>query len=188
MWPGDLEAIFGRLHNLNTEHGFPPNSKPFMFHEVIYMGGEGPNPDQYKHLGKVTEFRYGNQLGDVVRKNNGQQMKYLNNFGMGWGFLPDDDALIFTNNHDNQRGHGAGGFTSVVTFFESRLMKMATSFMLAWPYGTPRVMSSYNWPRYIQDDKDVNDGVGPPSDGDQIKSVTINDDMTCGNGWICEHR
>ena len=33
----------------------------------------------------------------------------MENFGEAWGFLPDDDALVFIDNHDNQRGHGAGG-------------------------------------------------------------------------------
>ena len=32
MWPGDLEAIYGKLHNLNTEF-FPANSRPFFYHE-----------------------------------------------------------------------------------------------------------------------------------------------------------
>ena len=33
----------------------------------------------------------------------------MHNFGEAWGFLPDEDALVFVDNHDNQRGHGAGG-------------------------------------------------------------------------------
>ena len=65
--------------------------------------------------------------------------------------IPDGDAQIMIDNHDNQRGHGkrlriglsylillrctgAGG--NILTFFEARLYKIATAFMLAWPYGT----------------------------------------------------
>ena len=33
----------------------------------------------------------------------------MHNFGEAWGFLPDGDSLVFVDNHDNQRGHGAGG-------------------------------------------------------------------------------
>lgn len=40
MWPSDLDAIFSRLNNLSTE-AFPINSKPFIFQEVIDLGGEG---------------------------------------------------------------------------------------------------------------------------------------------------
>lgn len=32
MWPGDLEAIYKKLHNLNTAY-FPGNTKPFVYHE-----------------------------------------------------------------------------------------------------------------------------------------------------------
>lgn len=43
----------------------------------------------------------------------------LRNWGEGWGFMPSDKALVFVDNHDNQRGHGAGG-ASVLTFWDSR--------------------------------------------------------------------
>ena len=33
MWPADLEKIWTRLHNLNTDY-FPSGRKPFMFLEV----------------------------------------------------------------------------------------------------------------------------------------------------------
>lgn len=29
--------------------------------------------------------------------------------GEGWGFMPSNRALVFVDNHDNQRGHGAQG-------------------------------------------------------------------------------
>lgn len=72
---------------------------------------------------------------------------------------------------------------------QPRMYKIAVAFMLAWPYGLPRVMSSYNWPEYIENGKDVNDWVGPPSDSNyNTKTVTRNSDLSCGDGWICEHR
>ena len=74
MWPEDLEHIFGRLHNLNTAHGFAANSRPFIFQEVIV--GDGIEMlvrcflikycktdvnvyfyrSHYTHLGAVTVF------------------------------------------------------------------------------------------------------------------------------------
>lgn len=33
--------------------------------------------------------------------------------------MPSDKALVFIDNHDNQRGHGAGG-ASIVTFWDPR--------------------------------------------------------------------
>jgi alpha-amylase len=57
---------------------------------------------------------------------------------------------------------------------------MAVAFMLAYPYGYPRVMSSFSF---------NNSDQGPPQDGSEnILSPTINPNGTCGNGWVCEHR
>ena len=105
------------------------------------MGGEKIKSTEYTGLGRVTEFKYGKFLGDVIRKNNGQKLKNLENFGEGWGHMSSGNALVFVDNHDNQRGHGGGGFGSILTFFESREYKIANAFMLAWPYGQVRVMS-----------------------------------------------
>ncbi len=53
-------------------------------------------------------------------------------------------------------------------------------FMLAHPYGTPRIMSSYNF-------SDFNDG--PPADEYfNIMSPELDDMGLCRNGWICEQR
>ena len=66
--------------------------------------------------------------------------------------MPNGNALVFVDNHDNQRGHGAGG-ASIVTFWDSRLYKMAVAYMLAHPYGVTRVMSSFRWNRHIVNGK-----------------------------------
>lgn len=72
-------------------------------------------------------------------------MHWLNNWGPGWGFIQDSqDALVFVDNHDNQRGHGAGG-SNILTNKQPKQYKMAIAFMLAHPYGTPRIMSSYHF-------------------------------------------
>ncbi|XP_006119859.2 pancreatic alpha-amylase [Pelodiscus sinensis] len=187
MWPGDMTAILDKLKNL-TEQWFAEGSRPFIYQEVIDLGEEPIKSSEYFGNGRVTEFKYGAKLGTVLRKWNGEKMAYLKNWGEGWGFMPSDRALVFVDNHDTQRGHGAGG-ASVLTFWDSRLYKMALGFMLAHPYGLTRVMSSYRWPRFFQNGKDINDWVGPPSYEDgSIKPVTINPDTTCGNDWICEHR
>ena len=56
---------------------------------------------------------------------------------------------------------------------------MAVAFMLAHPYGIPRVMSSFYFNNFDQ---------GPPHDGDDILSPIIESDNSCSYGWICEHR
>ena len=141
MWPSDMQLIFNNLDNLNTKW-FKNNTKPFVYQEVIDYGGEAISSSEYYGLGRVTEFNYGMYVTQAFKGLN--QLKYLKNFGWGWGNLMADNlALVFIDNHDNQRGHGGGG--SIATFRDSRLYKMCVAYMLAWPYGVPRVMSSYYW-------------------------------------------
>lgn len=186
MWPGDMKAILDKLNPLNTTW-FPEGSKAFIYQEVIDLGGESIKSSEYFDLGRVTEFKFGAKLGTVLRKWDGERMAYLRNWGEGWGFMPSDKALVFVDNHDNQRGHGAGG-AAILTFWDPRLYKMGMAFMLAHPYGFTRVMSSFRWPRNFVNGKDINDWVGPPNTNGVIKEVTINPDTTCGNDWVCEHR
>lgn len=80
--------------------------------------------------------------------------------------LPSGDSVPFIDNHDNQRGHGAGG--DIAMFMRSREYKMVNAFMLAWDYGFPKVMSSYNFDK-------SNDAQGPPSNnGADTKDVIVN--------------
>lgn len=94
--------------------------------------------------------------------------------GEGWGFLKDNNALVFIDNHDNQRGHGAGG-ASILTFRVSRLYKMAVSFMLSWPYGIAQIMSSYYWEQNFVNGRDKNDFVrkNPPIDIDIKLHISV---------------
>ncbi|KAK7084372.1 Pancreatic alpha-amylase 2a5 [Halocaridina rubra] len=185
MWPGDMQAIFDSLDNLRNDV-FGANARAFIFQEVIDLGGEAISAEEYVGNGRVTEFRYGKFLGEAFRGNN--QLKWLSDFGEGWGMTDRANALVFIDNHDNQRGHGAGG-DMILTFRVDRLYKMGTAYMLAWPYGFTRIMSSYYWDQNIVDGQDQNDWIGPPMDGNEnIIGATINADGTCGGGWICEHR
>lgn len=132
---------------------------------------------EYTHLGTVTEFRFSAEIGKAFR--GGNQLRYLNNFGTAWGFLPSDLALVFVDNHDNQRGHGGGG-ADVLTYKNDKQYKMATAFTLAWGFGIPRIMSSFSF---------TDTDAGPPADGNgNLNSPTFNADGSCSGGWVCEHR
>jgi alpha-amylase len=93
-----MEYILTRLNNLNTAHGFAPNSRPFITQEVIDLGGEAIGRDEYLHLGTVTEFRFSAEIGRVFRGYD--LLKHLRNFGEGWGFMASASALTFVDNHD----------------------------------------------------------------------------------------
>lgn len=125
----------------------------------------------------MTEFKFSAQIGSVFRGYN--KLTYLENWGEGWGFLPSGSAFVFVDNHDNQRGHGAGG-DSILTYKVSKQYKMAQAFTLAHPYGVPRVMSSFDF---------TDTDAGPPQDGyGNINGPVPNSAGTCDNGWVCEHR
>lgn len=146
MWPGDLSIIFGKLHNLKSSL-FGSNKRPMIYQEVIDMGGNEPiNAFQYIGLGRVTNFMFGKYMGEAFRGKF--PLSHLKNFGEAWGhMLKSGDSLNFIDNHDNQRGHGGGG--APLTHFDPRPYKMATAFMLAHPYGFPRIMSSFAWNRHF---------------------------------------
>ncbi|WP_404829984.1 alpha-amylase [Shewanella glacialimarina] len=147
------------------------NGTPLVFQEVIDQGGEAISASEYTSVGLVTEFKYSTQLGNTFRNGN---LASLKNFGEGWGFMASSSAVVFVDNHDNQRGHGGAG--NVITFEDGRLYDLANVFMLAYPYGYPKVMSSYAF--------NGNTDVGAPS-----VRVHNNGNLECfDNNWKCEHR
>ncbi len=137
----------------------------YLVQEVIYGAGEPIQPTEYTGNGDVHEFRYGK---DLARMFNNERLAYLKNFGESWGYLSSAKAVVFTDNHDTQREGG------VLTYRNRGTYALANAFMLAWPYGTPAVMSSFTYSGRDQ---------GPPADGsNRITNVT------CYSGWECEHR
>jgi alpha-amylase len=95
----ELKTILGKLNN--TKSG----AKPFIYQEVIEGAGEPIKATEYVQNGKVTEFKYSALLSPVFRAG---QITNLNRFGTTSVFLLSDKAIVFTDNHDNQRGSGGG--------------------------------------------------------------------------------
>jgi alpha-amylase len=87
--------------------------------------------------------------------------------------------VVFVDNHDNQRGHGGGGLS--FNYKAGELYQLANVFMLAWPYGYPKIMSSYQFDR---------DDQGPPSDANGHTTAVYQNGQAegCQKGWVCEHR
>lgn len=44
--------------------------------QVIDLGGEPITSQEYTHMGRVTEFKYGAKLGTVFKKWNGEKLMY----------------------------------------------------------------------------------------------------------------
>lgn len=160
MPSGDIAAILSKV-----------NGQPLIFQEVIDQGGEAVSASEYFGNGLVTEFKYSVEIGNVFRQGN---LAWLETFGEAWGFMPSYLAVVFVDNHDNQRGHGGGG--NVITFEDGKLYDLANVFMLAYPYGYPKVMSSYEY--------NGNTDAGAPG-----VNVHNNGNLQCfANDWKCEHR
>ena len=141
---------------------------PWVFLEVIGAGGEAPEiqPPNYTHMGLVTEFAY----GPAVAGNFNGQIKHLLDLGPSWGLLPSSDALVFIDNHDRERGHGGSGN---LFYQDGAKYNLANVFMLAYPYGYPKVMSGFEF----DDSTTAGTDMGPPAPGG------------CdANGWVCQHR
>jgi alpha-amylase len=155
MPAGDIAAIKAKL-----------SRSVYVVQEVIYGAGEPIQPGEYVGNGDVHEFRYGKDLGRIFRH---EKLAYLHNFGEPWGYLPTGKANVFVDNHDTQRQGG-----DVLTYRDNGIYALANAFMLGWPYGSPTVMSSYDFSGSDQ---------GPPSDGSGATNNT-----TCFSGWRCEHR
>lgn len=153
MPSGDIANIVSRL-----------NGSPYIFQEVIDNGSEAVTKSQYTYIGDVTEFNFSNTLGHYFKSRG--PLKDLRNIGIWSGWLNSIDAVTFVANHDNQRQNTP----NIITHKDGmNVNNIAHVFMLAFPYGYPEVMSSYDWSNHDQ---------GPPSSNASL----------CNNGWLCEHR
>lgn len=153
MPAGDIANIISRL-----------NGNPYIFQEVIGAAGEAVQPPEYLGNGDVTEFSYEREISRHFK--NQTALKNFNGIENRNGWLNSDSAVVFVANHDDQRQNTAG----TLTFFDfGNLYNLGHIFSLAYPYGYPKVMSSYDFATEEQ---------GPPSTGAS----------NCNNGWVCEHR
>src|SRR6185436_18980686 len=150
----DLQAGYSQL-----------SGTPYIYQEVIEGGSGEISPTEYVGIGDVTEFRYGDVVGNAFRDAN---LSNLNNLA-GSMRLSSGDAVAFIDNHDTQRNGRAR-----LTYKNGSSYALAEAFMIAWPYGVPQVMSSFTF---------SDPEVGPPASGNGTTSA-----VNCGSGWACEHR
>ena len=193
----DIAAILGGLEG-----------KFYVFQETIDQSSAEPVRDwEYAAEGDVTEFSYAFALGAAFDDAcSGRLSDLQNRFSQG-DMLPSRFAQVFTDNHDNQRGHGVGS-GCVVDHRDGQEHVLANIFALAYPYGYPSVMSSYYWQASATDN--TGDSMGPPSSSDGGKTWGVglgaetrpvygpgqaagdtpaNCSAAYENGkWACEHR
>jgi len=172
----------------------------YVFQEVIDQStAERVRDWETTPTGDVTEFAYAFALGAAFDDACGGSLSDLEGRFDDADMLPSRFAQVFTDNHDNQRGHGVGA-GCVVDHRDGQEHVLANIFALAYPYGHPSVMSSYYWQPSSTDN--TGDSMGPPtvnggpgSDGATlpvyVDADAIPDNCTSTytwGKWACEHR
>lgn len=157
MPPEDIAAITSGLNNVPGT-----DAKPYVFQEVI--ADSGSDPHEYTGNGDVTEFSY-SSVATAFKEGSLARLAALpDEMSLG-----SEQAVVFVDNHDTQRSE------PTLTYKDGKPYDLANAFMLAYPYGTPKVMSSYEFD---------NSDASPPAGEDG----TTNQVDCDGQGWVCEHR
>ncbi len=162
-----VQDIFGGLGDVP---GF--GGRPDVYYEV-YGDATIPYTQYTFDGGRVTNFDYQRDIASKFADGGISGLADLPDYGG----LSDDQATVFIDNHDTQRSAPA------LTHKDGDRYYLATAFMLAHPYGQPKVMSSYEFGH--------NEAQGPPSVGevDGNPAGWITEDTDCASAaWICEHR
>jgi alpha-amylase len=178
--PVELDSIVDLVNEAALAHG---HAAPYFFGEVIDYGGEAVRIRDYFGLGyssggsaDLTEFRF-RGVRDAFTGSNGQSLSSLGSFSpVAWGLIPSDKAVVFIENHDTQRDGGA------LTAARGAAYRFAHLWLLAQPYGYPKIMSSYAFAFRDQ---------GPPASGtgETLDVLCPADPEEVNPGeWVCEHR
>ncbi|XP_074593354.1 alpha-amylase-like [Brevipalpus obovatus] len=193
-WPKDLGEIFKKLDNLNPKY-FEPNSTLYIFHSINYEDGlppgPGPSPYDYLKIGSIIAVVTRDIVVDSFLKDDFariKQLRYLNEKSS----IPSNSAVSFIDAPAYQ-------FTEVpegINFRQPFLLIKATAFLLAWPFGTALVMSSYNYtidpaPEFWKINPMARKwvaGKAPVGPNGYSLDVFIKPDSSCSQPWICEHR
>ena len=186
----ELDDIFTLVDSTMAAEGRPI---PYYFLEVIGGFGEALGPRDYfgeayasGGAADITEFTF-QGVGDKFLGTGGQHISQLDPTGppgsqfsaAAWGLIPADKAVVFLENHDTQHDVGR------ISYRNGQVFRLANVWMLAQPYGYPKILSSYAFQRPSEN------AMGPPSDADGwTKNVTCAASLeTATDGeWVCEHR
>jgi alpha-amylase len=193
MQPLDVDYI---VASVNAAADAAGRSRPYFFLEVINNPGEAVTAQQYFGVGyasggasDITDFLYGYRVTDAFLGRGGATLASLQQ--LTGGLLPSDKAVVFVDNHDNQRSQN---LYYASTVGGTPVYELAAMFMLAHPQGAPSVMSSFGFDRATQAGRDR----GPPSTAGGVTTSTFDAlgatrcTTELGSAqvgqWICEHR
>ncbi len=168
------KAVEHILAGLRTKSG----EIPFIYQEYYASAPDGIDLHslmlKYFKLGYVTSFRYGEIIADALlgRKNNLQTLVEYS-FGSGWINYPERRTVTVIDNHDTERM-----MKNMLSFKDNNhnAYVLAYIFMLAWPFGVPKIMSSFRFENH----------------DDPFPTVPVwgNNQQTAGktSPWVAQHR
>lgn len=138
--------------------------QPAFFAQEVFPGSTNANlqPPAFFGNGGVLEFNYAYALRSAF---NGSIAGLQT---LGSGLDPSDKSTVFVENHDTERDG------STLNYKAGTTDTLANVFMLAWNFGTPDVMSSFDF---------GNNDQSPPADANGYVTA-----VACGSGWECQHR
>jgi alpha-amylase len=193
----DLDQILKKVNDAAAA-AVPPRPRPYIFLEVINNPNEAVTANQYYGVGfssgggaDITEFQYGYRVADAFLGRNGASLDSALR-PLSSALMPSDKALVFVDNHDNQR---ADNLYYASTLSGQPIYELAAIYTLAQPHGMVSLMSGYGFDRSTQAGRDA----GPPGTAGLTQSTftdiaagTSRCNPTFGSArageWICEHR
>ncbi|KIY53725.1 glycoside hydrolase family 13 protein [Fistulina hepatica ATCC 64428] len=142
--------------------------KPSYITQETYFASGNLYPSNYTVNGDAQEFNFPTTVKAAFTNNETSisELEYLNETN---GWVESDFANIFVADHDTERNNG-----SLSAISDWNTYVNAHVFMLAYPYGHPTVLSSYQF---------NNTDEGAPNNGTGTCNGT-----TGLNGWYCQHR
>ena len=152
----------------------------YWIQEVIGNASEAPGiqPRNYLETGTVTQFDY---KSDLNAKFKGKIAKLkdlstrIGDLSSNPNAIASKDANVFVTNWDTARNDGA------ITYKNDSMYALANAFMLAYDYGTPRLLSDYKY--------DVNDNGAPGSTAAEVPDVDFDEACSTKDGeWNCQQR
>lgn len=139
----NIKAVEQILFGLRTHDGF----KPFIYQEYyadVPIGIDSYSfMKKYFQIGYVTAFKYGEFLSNAIKGQTNNLQKLVEySFGSSWVNYPDNRTVVVLDNHDTER------MTPNILNYknsENNAYTLAYIFMLAWPFGIPKIMSSFRF-------------------------------------------
>ena len=153
----------------------------FWIQEVIGNAAEasGIQPKNYFDTGTVTQFAYASNLNSALRGDVSSLTDLSERLGdtkRNPFAIPSKDANVFVTNWDTARNDG-----QAITYKDGALYPLANAFMLAYDYGTPRLLSDYRF-----SDRDAG---APGATDTSVAAVDFDEACATDDGdWNCQQR